>query len=895
MGKSRLLLEFRRSLGDDAAWLEGRCISWGQNFPYLPVVDIVRGAFDIGEGDDDQGIVDRIDSYVGHWGEAGVATAPYLKYLLNVDPGDPSIAGMDPVERRVRILDALRVLLRRVARAGRPAVVVVEDLHWADEQSQEALAALIDAVPSAHVLLIITHRPGYAHALGDRTYYSRLALRNLAPEHSASMVTGVLQASGIPGELQQLIVTKAEGNPFFIEEVSKSLLESGVLRRQNGGYDLARPVHEIRIPDTIQEVILSRLDRLQGQARDAVQRAAVIGREFPIRLLQRVSDVESGMEHLLDELKSLELIYEKSSFPELAYMFKHALTQEVALSTLLIERRRALHRTVAAAIEELYADRLQEHYEALAYHYYEGEEWEKACEYATQVARRAAALHAPRAVIDHATRAIDSAMKCAPDCCAEEVPPELYLLRARAYDAIGEFELSHMDHDNAIASARAHNDVQAEWQAHIDLGMLWAGRDYVRAGEFWQRAYDLAREIGDERLIASSLNRVANWRVNTAHPIEGLQQHEEALEIFRRLGDKQGLAETLDFLGMTMGLAGDTYRAVEYGLEAATLYRELGNKQGLSNVLATTAFCGPSVESVTIVPTDLESHTDLTNEALDIARDIGWRAGEAYARMQRGMRLLTMGDIRGALDDANDAMRISLDIGHKQWQTSAYNTLASVYAEILNDERAFEFFERAITLAVEIGSQHWYPISVGQYASALVEAGGVVRAEELLAHDFDAALPAVSVAQRMIWLAQADIALAHGDPVGALQVLNMLGDTAKNAGTLGTHAVPALALRRACAQLALGRLDAADDDLGAALERAKHYGMKGLTWRIYGSIAELRKAQGRAEAATEANTMALVIIESIARVIDDPALRATFLEAPQVSRIREAATVPGSL
>ena len=334
MGKSRLLLEFRRSLGDGARWLEGRCISWGGTFPYLPIVDAVRDNFGVEEGDDDEKIVAAVDERAQMWDEAAAASAiPQLKYLLNVDPGDGS-AGMDPAERRTRVLDALRALLMQESQRA-PLVIAIEDLHWADEPSEEALAALVDAVASSPVLLILTYRPGYAHGLGDRTYYGRLVLLNLPPAESASMVRGVLQAAGVPDTLQAAIVAKAEGNPFFIEEVSRSLVESGALMRTGSGYALARPVEQVSIPDTIQEVILSRLDRLHRNAKEAVQYASVIGREFPVRLLKYIATAEESIDGLLDELKGLELIYEKSYFPELEYMFKHALTQEVALSTLL--------------------------------------------------------------------------------------------------------------------------------------------------------------------------------------------------------------------------------------------------------------------------------------------------------------------------------------------------------------------------------------------------------------------------------------------------------------------------------------------------------------------------------------------------------------------------------
>ncbi len=894
MGKSRLLLEFRQQVEDEAAWLEGRCISWGNNFPFLPIVEIVRGALGVEEGDDDTAIARRVDEQAERWGEEARAAAPYLKYLLRMELFESSLSTMDPVERRARIFDALRTLLRHVAQPGKPAVVVVEDLHWVDEHSEEALSVLIDAVPATPVLLVVTHRPGFAHRLGERTYYNRLALRNLAAEYSASMVSGVLKGSGIPRELQQLIVSKAEGNPFYIEEVSRSLVESGVLRRQNGGYALARPVDEIRIPDTVQEVILSRLDRLDRGARDAVQRAAVIGREFPVRLLERVSEATSGMDTLLGELKALELIYEKSYFPELAYMFKHALTQDVALSTLLADRRQALHRTVAVAIEDLYADRLQEHHEALAYHYYQGEEWEKACEYGTLVALRAEALYAPRAVIDHATRAIDAAIRCAD--CAEEVDPRLYSLRAAAYEAIGEFDLSRADHEAALASARERKDARAEWQAYADLGMLWAGRDYDETGTYFERAHEMARAIGDESLVAASLNRLGNWRGNnTEDTLKALREHEEALQIFEQLQDKRGIAETLDFMLMAYAFCGDMKLAMDAGQQSAALFRELEDQQRLAGALASLAFAGPSTQAATLVPMEHDTLPEvMTSEAREIARSIGWRAGEIYARLQSGIHLLAMGQYRQALQDVREGLSMAREIGHTQWETGMLTLSAEAYGSLFDVAEAIRCGERAYELANAIGSQHWKGCSLGTLTSALIEFGDLARAEALLDETLTPGMPMISITQRTRWAMKADLLQAQGEPAAAIAILDALGATAKNAGNDGVRAVSWLAWRRGRANLTLGRMDEANSDLEAAAERAEHFGTKPLQWRALGAVGELRLLQHRDDEAQASFRRALAIIDELASEIDDPALRATFCGSTHVQRVREGAGVAGA-
>lgn len=349
IGKSRLLWEFQRCLADEpVTWLTGRCISYGKEMAYLPIIDLLKHNFQIEEGNDAATISAKIERGMEALGAELHPAIPHLRYLLSVPPGDDVILRLDAQQRRLKLFEALRAMMLQGGQR-RPLVLVVEDLHWIDKTSEEVLLHLADSLAAARVLLLVTYRPGYPNPFGERTYTTRLGLRTLSDHDSLRLAAGLLAMAEFPPELRALIVGKAEGNPFFLEEVLKSLLEVGALRQRDGQYVLTKPISEIYVPETIQDVIMARIDRLEDDPKKALQLASVIGREFTARLLERISDVQAHLERFLQELKVFEFIYERSFSPELAYMFKHALTHDVAYNSLLMQRRKELHRLIAMA------------------------------------------------------------------------------------------------------------------------------------------------------------------------------------------------------------------------------------------------------------------------------------------------------------------------------------------------------------------------------------------------------------------------------------------------------------------------------------------------------------------------------------------------------------------
>jgi class 3 adenylate cyclase/tetratricopeptide (TPR) repeat protein len=400
IGKSRLLLEFRHRVRDQATWIEGDCISFGQPIPFLPIVEMLKRQFEIGDRDAEAEVIEKVERGVAFLGEAARAVAPFVRYLLAVDPGDQTVVTMDPAQRRARIMAAIQGLTAEGSRR-RPIVLVVEDAHWIDDASEDLLRRLIESLPGMAVLLLLTYRPTYQQPYGDRTYHWRIALQPVDEDAALRIVEASLGVTALPRELARAIAGKAEGNPFFLEEIGHNLVETGAVRAEDGQLVLAHPAASLSVPETVQDLIAARLDRLEESQKRTVQTASVIGREFGLELLQRVSDLHEQLEDSLRELERIELIYEKVGLGALEYVFRHALTQDVAYASLLQSERRRLHSLIGRAIEEVYTGRLEERTEELVHHFTRGEAWDKVLVYAREAAERAAGLCVDERAVEH--------------------------------------------------------------------------------------------------------------------------------------------------------------------------------------------------------------------------------------------------------------------------------------------------------------------------------------------------------------------------------------------------------------------------------------------------------------------------------------------------------------
>jgi class 3 adenylate cyclase/tetratricopeptide (TPR) repeat protein len=382
LGKSRLLYEFRKATtNEDLTFLEGKCLSYSRGVAYHPVTDILKSNFDIRDEDDDPQIRKKVGRGLKVLAVDEAATLPYLLELLSVTGSGIDEIPMSPEARRDRIIEAVR----RITLKGsliRPLILAFEDLHWLDKSSEESLKDLLENISGARIFLIFTYRPEFVHTWGGRSYHSQITLNRFSNRESLALVSHILKTEAMDQDLEQLILEKTEGVPFFIEEFVRSLLEQKSIEKRKDRYHLLKDIEGVMVPSTVQEVITARIDTLAEGAKDVLQAGAVVGREFSQDLIQVITGFsEQDLLSNLSRLKNAELLYESGIYPHSSYIFRHALTQEVAYSSLLHKKRKEMHAKIGSAIESLYRQRLDEFYEILAHHYSKSNDFEKAYRY----------------------------------------------------------------------------------------------------------------------------------------------------------------------------------------------------------------------------------------------------------------------------------------------------------------------------------------------------------------------------------------------------------------------------------------------------------------------------------------------------------------------------------
>jgi class 3 adenylate cyclase/tetratricopeptide (TPR) repeat protein len=651
VGKSRLTYEFRKAVAnEDVTFLEGKCLSYSRGVPYHPIIDIYKSNFDIGEGDEDHQIMEKVERGFKQMGIDEASTLPYLLELLSVKDSGYDQLPLSPAGKKDRMIETMiRIPLK--GSEIRPLIMVFEDLHWMDKSSEDALKYLLESISGARIFLIFTYRPEFVHTWGGKSYHNQLNLNRLSNRESLVMVNYLLGTEDIKSELEDLILEKTEGVPFFIEEFIKSLRDLNIIEKKDHRYHLAEDIQDLTIPSTIQDVIMARVDSLPEGAKEVLQIGSVIEREFSHELIERSMGLsERELLSHLSILKDVELLYERGIFPKSTYIFKHALTREVVYDSILTKRKKILHGEIGNRIEELYKDNLDEYYGVLAEHFINNENYDKGAEYSKLVERKAEKAASFIDAISYSEKRI---------ACLEKLP--------------------------------VTDDVQKKIiDARVSLGltMTQLGR-FAKPKEVIDPIIEVALKIGYQRRLPQIYTLIGQYNIYIEEDFTKALHHlEEALRISEERNDMVSMFFARVWLSTVLNYNCEFERAISHIKTCIDI-----------NVAANNLWGVVTTKGILSYYYHFQGRVDLgyqtSHEALWIAEEISDIYSKSQAYMRHGVSCYYKGYFEEAVDYLLKGADFSERLDHIETIWAAQLYLASAYIGIEEYKKAKDHIDKA--------------------------------------------------------------------------------------------------------------------------------------------------------------------------------------------------------
>jgi class 3 adenylate cyclase/tetratricopeptide (TPR) repeat protein len=590
VGKSRLLLEFVNLLAqDEFIYLEGRCLHYGSTMSYLPVLDIIRSYFDIKNSDSDAAIKEKLSAKVAAlYSDRRPLQAP-LEELLGLTCADKSFSSLDPQQKRERTFESIQDILLRLSQAN-PLIIAVEDLHWIDKTSENFLEYLIDRLADSRIMLILLYRHEYIHHWKDQPNYTEIGLTQLRTPSSIKLLEAILEGDEIAPEIRELILSKASGNPLFIEEFTRTLLENGTIKCENQCYILDQGATKIDVPDTIQGLIAARIDRLEDNIKRTMQFASVIGRDFAYRILQSITGLHEELKAYLLNLQGLEFIYEKRLFPELEYIFKHALIQEVTYYSLLTAHRKDLHCKVGKAMEEQFAERLNEFSNIIGEHFLRGEDWQRAYKYLNRAGDNAIRLYAHAEARAHFRNSLKALahLEATEENARQKVDTTIKLTVASWLTDPADVLLQRLDEvERLIDSLSDSAQKTPEDQLRLARVHFWMGRAYYQRGDmrealgYYKQVLPVAKQADDEELLVIPTGAIGQALVVQGHLEKGSNMLGQAIPVFEKMARWPQWIQAKSFYGAAIAGMGDWRQGLSEGQDALAKSNEFRSFTGI--------------------------------------------------------------------------------------------------------------------------------------------------------------------------------------------------------------------------------------------------------------------------------------------------------------------------
>ncbi len=762
VGKSRLLLELRNALPiGEYTFLEGRCVQYASTMAYLPFLQIIKQYFEIYDEDQELQIKHKLERKFTNLDEHLKKHIPAFHGFFSLKIDNEKFLQLSPLQKQIKTFEAIRDVLVGDSQ-NKPIILAVEDLHWIDKTSQELLDYLVEWVSNSYILMTTLYRPEYTHQWSSKSCYNKIGVSQLSMETSAELVQSILEGGEVVPELLELIFKRAGGNPLYVEEITCNLLDNGTIKKKDDKFIVTQNPSEIQIPDTIQDIIAARIDRLEDNLKRIMQVASVIGREFAYRILQSIVEMREDLKSQLLSLQGFEFISEKALFPELEYIFKHALTQEVAYNSLLKKHRRRIHEKIGTAIEDLYPEKLEDYCELLAYHFGQSDKKNKCWEYLYRANQKAAKLNA---LID-AKEYFDQAMQL-----LNELPDieenrrrrlnllihnfdvfELLFNYTEYYEHLKRYEQVAIDLnqpefyvafnsrlamcewwfgqlDQAIqrlseANKLSSSFLYSEYSILPPVCLLWC---YVQRGDFenvlslkneaeqqLEKNFNLRYHVYTLTAVSYALRNIGNWD-------DAISEGEQALRIAEEYSDDSLISFAAWMLSFVYVYKQEFVLAEKYGQYAVDKAPTPADKAWTPTALA-IVWCrtGKMNKGIEILSSISETY-----------QAVNWAIGVAWTKAFLGEGYW----LAGMYDDAKEALKESIEAslraGARYYLAFAYRIFGEV-TRITDPDQSFNFFEKCIALNKEIKAENELALAYAGYGRLYKQQDNTEKAIEYL-------------------------------------------------------------------------------------------------------------------------------------------------------------------
>jgi len=885
IGKTRLLDElhdeWEKIAGSEAPWIVNHGVSYDTTRPYGLFMQRMLQVFGVGDNDSLESVREKVaktpEGFPPHLETQVVRTLEAL-LAVSTDSDGPQLQG-EALQHEV--YEACHSMWRAAASFA-PTVLVIDDLHWADPASVDLMIDIFPLADEVPLLLICSFRPDRqspawrVKQTAETDYphrYTEIALSALSEVDSDVLFGNLLNISGSPSELRPMILERTEGNPLYLEEFTRTLIDSGAVNRDETGlhWSPEARVEDIPIPENLQALLTSRIDRLTEDARRTLQLSSVIGRSFYHRVLKLISDSSIPLDRQLSTLQRAELIREAARVPELEYIFQHNLTREAAYNSMLLRERREFHRRVGEAVEELFNDRLEEHSHLLAYHFYEAGDDERAFKYCMMAGDEAARLYAHHEANSHYTRAIELIERV-------EASPErrisLYVSRGRTLELIGEFDQALANYQELQAFAQEQGDRTVELAALIPQATVHstsnARFDVAKGRELSNQGLLLARELGDHAAEAKVL-----WNLMLLEYYEGQNRDqaivfgEQSLAIARQFGLEEQMAYTLNDIARAYFVVGKQDQAWAAQRESNDLLRKLGNLSMLTDSLITSA--GGHYFSGSFG--DAQASAE---ECVAVSRSIGSLWGQAVSLYVLGAIYIENGEISKSIEALQEALPLAQQVKFAPPVTVRHRL--ALFCGMFGDlEHGFQMAHQAI----EAGDNRQF--SLGALAQLHLSNGDPREADAAIQEalqDLENGESDPKLGYAIFQVIESENALANHryDEVLALtaRVVSVLRDMRQRVF------LPDLLRCRGEALLALERSGEAKEVLEEALTEAQAQSSHRALWCILPVLARIAAQDGSPAEAESLRRRAHEAIDYIADHAGTPELRRGFLDSAKV-------------